>query len=288
MSRDKIGSLPEFGSDESGESMKADKVIEAQPDGDEQEQVTPESGVQPAEQAAAGEPETETPSEPPAEETPATVEETPPSDDTENLKDKLEGEINGLRIARRELIEDIKNLRGDKREAKQAEIDSVQKEIDKLEDVDPNDLALIDRIATQRGWLRREDIDRAIFESKKVDITDRFFQQHPEYGTAEFPTEKWRELQQELSLYKEPNSSAQWSALLERAHRSVSGEVKKVQRDTSIPVKKRQAEIAGVGAGGAQRSSSVTTPKQGAMSAEQRQFYRDGGWSEEEIREMEG
>lgn len=289
MPRDKIGSLPAFGTDtpSESESWTANKVIEAQPDKeDEQEQAAPESGAEPAEEIAAGEQEKETPSEPPTEEEPTAEPERVEPDDTATLQNQLSEQIEGLKSAKSELIAELKDLRGQKREAKKEQIEEVQEKIDDLNDVNQNDATLVDRIVRAKGFVSNKDVQRMILESKKQDELGKFFQQFPEYGTADNPTERWNGLLTQISLYyKEPSDPQSYARILRKAHTDLYGGSKSGGGRSATAIK-RQVEIAGVGAGGTQRSSSVKSAD--SMSDAHKQRLLDGGWSEEEIREMEG
>lgn len=64
------------------------------------------------------------------------------------------------------------------------------------------------------------------------------------------------------------------------AHKAITGSQNSSGR--GIQIRQKQVQIAGVGSGGSQRSSSVKNLKSSTV-----QILRDGGWSEEEIKEME-
>ena len=120
-----------------------------------------------------------------------------------------------------------------------------------------------------------------VYESRKQEVFSKFFKEFPEYNDANDPDRrKFGPLLRELSLYKEPDDPELYAELLRRAHSSVSGNRGSSGRSPSVL--KRQAEIAGVGAGGAQRSSSVES-----FSLEKKMILRQGGWSEEDILNME-
>lgn len=276
--------MPAFGTDE---SMPANKVIEAQPDNEEEQQVAPESGAKPAVETPAGQEEKETPSEPSSEQKPAAAPEKEQRDDTAALQNQLTEQIEGLKEAKTELLADLQDLRGQKREAKREQIEEVQEKIDTLEDVNQQDVSLVDRIVRQKGYVSNKDVQRMILESKKQDEATRFFQEFPEYGSVDNPTTKWKELLQQISLYyKQPEDPQSYARILRKAHNDLVGQNRSISSGgRNAAAVKRQIEIAGVGAGGAQRSSSVNPSN--AMSSDMKQRLSDGGWSEEEIREME-
>ena len=75
-----------------------------------------------------------------------------------------------------------------------------------------------------------------------------------------------------------PEDPHQIRRVLDKAHKAISLNI----LDTSLPAKKRAVETASAGTGGTQRSSSSKT-----LSSELRRRYEDGGWSKDEIKELE-
>jgi hypothetical protein len=175
----------------------------------------------------------------------------------------------------------LKDLRGTKREAKQAELTTVEENLDKLEDVNTDDVNLIERILRARGFIRKDEVTKMYSEAQKQEEIEKFFKEYPEYSEDHDPERrKFGPLLQEVSLYKEPSDPKLWGQILRRAHRNLEG--MKSASERPIAIKKRQVEIAGVGSGGAQRSSSIK-----AFTPEKRYALQQGGWSEEEIHRME-
>lgn len=271
MAKQVIGSIPEFTQDDS--NPEGIKDIHAPQEASESDaQTTDETPVEKGK---------DTPSVPPAENEPVAAGGNQPNVDTRDLKTELISEIEGLKDARRELIFELKDLRGEKRELKEREIEKVDEKIDTLEDVNPDDVSLIDRILNAKGYVSKRGVQQMLSESKKQDALDKFLQEYPEYSEDNDPDrKKFGPLLREVSLYKEPSDPQQWGAILRKAHRSLHGNQAPSERPAAVT--KRQIEIAGVGAGGAQRSSSVKP-----FSFEKRMALVNGGWSEEEIQSME-
>ena len=270
MADNKIGKVPEFTSD----SAPVDP-----PETEPEVTTTPESGVEPTDTGADKGAETQP--QPSEVEKTAPEPEREPEGDTADVRQELDKEIEGMREARRELIQEIQDLRGQKREAKQAEIEKVEKEIDKLEDINPDDVGLIERVLRAKGYVAKPDVDNMFREARKQEEISKFFKEFPEYSEDNDPDRrKFGPLLREVSLYKEPGDPAMWATIFRRAHQTLSGN--KRPSGGSTIVKKRQAELAGVGAGGAQPSSSVEP-----FSVEKRMILRQGGWSDEDIQRME-
>ena len=215
--------------------------------------------------------EKETPSEPPADIEPAVEN----RDDTTELmraKQGLEEELVRLR-------KDIVDLRGQRRDLKKEEIIRVEQKIDELNDVSPEDVTLIDRVLRAKGYMTKEESHKMFYENVKTEELNKFLEKYPEYKPENDKDDlNWSVLQKELGFYRMPDNPRFIGEVLERAHRAIA----KVPSDRAISAKKRQVELAGVGGGGGQRSSS-------GKSLDPR--YRDelsrGGWSEEEIKDIE-
>lgn len=270
MEKQVIGSIPEFSTDETSgeeEELKPEMTV------------APESGAEAAEKSA--EEEKETPPALPTEEQPASVLEREQGDDTGDLREQLHVEIEGLKDARRELIHELQELRGQKREVKKEEIAQVEEKIDQLEDVNSDDVALIDRILKAKGYISQQGVQQMLSEARKQDEFLKFAKEFPEYSEVNDPDRrKFGPLLRELDLYRDPKDAAEWGMLLRRAHREVMGTRISSDRDTAV--KKQQANLAGVGSGGIQRSSSVKS-----FNPKRRAQLVLGGWSEEDIQRME-
>lgn len=270
MANQVIGSIPEFTNDggEPSEELKAPAF----------------SAGEPLEEAPMGgetQEETETLSEPPTENIPDEAVESQPVDNTGELKNELLTEIEGLRDARKELIYELKDLRGQKRELKEQELKAVDDKIDDLNDLNPDDVILIDRIIKAKGYVAKEEVDKRFFEEKKNAQIDKFFKEFPEYNETNDPDKKkFAPLLAKLSMFREPKTLDEFNEFLRLAHTSLSGN--KVSSGRTAAIRQQQVKTAGVGAGGVQRPSSVEP-----FNAEKRAMFRAGGWSEEDIARME-
>jgi len=243
-------------------------------------EVSVESTERPVEQPATGG-EKETPSEPPAEQTPAETPEGATGDDTGVLKAELRKEVEGLQRDKERIILELEDLRGQRRTAKQAELQKLEEEIDDLKDLHPQDVTIIDRVLRAKGYVSKGQVGKMLYEARKQDEIAKFQSEFPEYSEDNDPDRKrFGPLLQRLSLYKEPEDPLMYGTLLRREHRALAGT--RTPSDRGDAVRKRQAELAGVGAGGAQRSSSVKS-----FEPERRRQLLDGGWSEEDIKRME-
>ena len=262
----KIGQIPEFTADESVETGK-EEVKET-----------------PAEEAAVE--EKETPTEPPAEDKPA--EETPkeeiPVETSDDDTKELKQQVQGLEGEKEKLLKEIQALRGSRRELKKEELAVVDKKIqqasDELKDLHPEDVSLIDRVLRAKGYITKGEASQMAYNAIKTEEVDKFLEKFPEYKPDNDPNDvNWNALQRQIGTwYRMPEDPRLIGELLAKAHRDIA----KAPSGRDIEIKKQQVRAAGSGSFGVQRSSAGKS-----LTPEQRQTYRDGGWSEEEIKQIE-
>ena len=242
-----------------------------------------QSEIQPEveETSVVKETEKETPSTPPVEEKPVSqptnVDSNGPSGDS-----VLQNAVQSLQEERTKLLREIADLRGQRREIKQEQITQVEQQLEGLKDVHPDDVTTIEKVLRSKGYVPKQEVQKMVYDSIKDEELNRFLDKYPEYKPENDRNDlNWSSLQKELAFYRMPENPRAIGEVLLRAHRAISGT--RIQADRSLPEKKRQVEIAGMGSGGTQRSSSSSTK----LTSQQRRVYEDGGWSEEEIREIE-
>ena len=250
----KIGAVPEFVTDETTPVAKPEEVVET----------TPEVPQEPVG-------ETETPADPlPANEPPVSV------------PDETEKQIQGLLSEKTKLLEEIKSLRGSKRELKQQEITAVTKQLDALDDLNPTDVSVVERILRSKGYITKDEAQRMSYEAVKNEELERFLEKYPEYKPENDPNDiHWSALQREMQLYRQPENPKLVGSLLERAHRGIA-------QSTPTPrvaVRKQQIATASHGAGGTQRPAVSSTKR--ALTDAQRASLLQGGWNEEDIKRIE-
>lgn len=254
----KVGSIPEFSSDseQTGTEQIEESSIEAIAEEVVEEKETP------SEPAAADEK-----SEQPADKV---------SEDTTANK-----ELEGLRDEKSKLIQELVTLRGAKRDLKQEEILKVEQKIDELQDVNPEDVALIEKVLKSKGYVRKDEVDKTIYERVENQEKDSFLEKYPEYKPENDPNDlNWNALMREFGLYARPKDPKMVSALLERAHKAIV----KPAGDRSIEAKKEIIKTASAGSGNTQRSSSNNSFK---FDASTRAMLENGGFSADEIAKME-
>ena len=258
-----IGKIPEFTMDEGTPEVKPDASV------------FEETTVAPV--------ETETPLAPPTGNEPASeVVEEPKVVPAAPTGDEVQNQLDGLQRERTKLLREISELKGERRELKKEELFKAQETITELEDVNPEDAALIEKVLRSRGYITKEESQRMFYESVKQEELNKFLDKYPEYKPENDPGDvNWKTFRGELETYfKLPTNPHLISDVLERVHRAVRP-LQGTARP-SVSVAKRQLEVASVGSGGVRPSSSLKT-----LSAHYKQVYRDGGWTEEEIKNLE-
>ncbi|MEK7178334.1 MAG: hypothetical protein AAB721_01610 [Patescibacteria group bacterium] len=258
---DVIGKIPEF--TEAG-TTAGEQVITGT---EEEKEAATEEVV---------EEEKETPAEPPAVEKPAEGE--PESVDTGELLRQVQGLID----EREKILGEIRDLRGTRRELKEAQLQKVEEKIDELKDLHPDDISVVDRILRAKGYITQGEAKKMFYEDVKNVELAKFLEKYPEYKPENDRNDlNWGTLERELGLYKLPSNPHQIGELLERAHRAVQ----------KTPSGRGEApgsriKLASLGGGGAQRPSSQRVGPTAPLVEANEDMLRRGGWSEEEITSM--
>lgn len=207
----------------------------------------------------------DTPAEPPAAEEPAG-----------NGTDEDERALRGLENERAKLLREISELKGQKRELKQAQIEKVEEKIEELKDIHPDDVSLVEKVLKAKGYITKAEAESREYERIKDAEMASFLEKYPEYKPENDPDDtNWTLLQRELEFFRLPSDPKLIGPLLEKAHRGI---VRAPARDGRSQA--HRAATASVGSGGA---APRTAPSKGGLTAHQKQMLRQGGWTEEEI-----
>lgn len=249
---------------------------------------TPEETSQPAPQVITGQEEVkeaveaptveekETPVEPPATREPASE----PSGDTgAELQREVARATEGLRNEIVDLRRRLAAATGHERTVIKQDIALAQQQMDELKDVHPEDVALIERVLRSRGYVPKAEIDKTLYKNVQDEELNKFLDRYPEYKPENDPDNiNWERLQKELGFYRMPDDPHLVGSVLERAHRASAG----TSSDRTIPIKQHQAQVASVGSGGVQRSSSRKN-----LDPRLKIMMEDGGFTADDIRRAE-
>lgn len=251
MDKQTVGTLPDF---------TEDSVVPA-----------PEE-VKPTEEESKVEEEKETPSTP-------LVEEKPDSPKPVVDTGELEIKVDALQKEKVELLKQLQELRGVRRDLREQENKRVDSQLDELKDLHPEDVKLVEKILRNRGYMTKEEVGQMHYEAVKKEEITRFLDEFPEYKPENDPNDlNWQRLEREMAWYRKPDDARQLGTLLRKVHRSLVP-----SSDRVAPIKQRQVQVASVGSGGAQRSSS----KIKTLDSDRRAMLMRGGWSEEDIKKIE-
>lgn len=278
MPREVVGNIPEFTADEGGEGDQEVKETSTEEVVEEKEKTPTESSTdnksaeETSEKEEVGEDTTDSSGE---------KEEEKKGSISPQTKEELINDIIGLTNTKQKLLDDIVGLRGNRRELKQKEINKVENQIeDELKDISQQDKEIIEKIARSRGFVSKDEVKVMLYKDIEERQLQDFLNKYPEFKPENDPNDKnWKMLQEELGFYKKPSNPYNTMSVLEKARKSIQ----KIgsERDTK-PVEHR-LKTASKGSGGSIQRSSSSTP----ISSEYREELRRGGWSEEEINEME-
>jgi len=271
MPREKIGSIPDFtGENAPSEEPGIGEVKEAPT-----EEVVEEEKV--------------TPAEPPAEEKPAPLpaeEEKAGEGVDEELelkkqqKDELIKAVQGLTEEREKILSELRDLRGQRRELKEQELKKVEAQIEEIKDVNPEDVAYLDKILKHRGYITKDEAQQIIYENVKKQELDKFLEKFPEYKPENDPNDtRWNTLQREMSYYAKPKDPHLIGELLLKAHKSISPSS---ISPTKEQIAKKQLETAGLGA----RIGKGLSPRK-SLDSSKKEMLRRGGFTEEDIQKIE-
>ena len=193
--------------------------------------------------------------------------------------------IIGLQTQRAKLLKEIRELRGTRREAKQAQINEVEQQIDDLADLNADDVAVVERVLKAKGYVRRDDVQELTYEQAKNQELDKFLDKHPEYRPENDPNdEKWQQLQDELALYQRPADPSRIGELLEKSHRVIHQDYSKPKNEQPARnAMTQRLSTAQAGASGERQLSGVGQ----TFDAQKREMLRRGGWTDDDILAME-
>jgi len=190
--------------------------------------------------------------------------------------------------ARRQRIVDLRRDRREKRDLV-GKIDEVEPSIkDDLKDIDETTLQILERYTKAKGLVPRSEIEKVTYESQHKTAESAFYEKHSEYLPENDKNDiLYNALKKELALFAIPSNPALISKLFEKAHAEVKRQYPSRFQDSKVneqSVSSHRTNLASMGGGKTGGSSSRPTSSGGAkLSSIQLQALRQGGWSEEEI-----
>jgi hypothetical protein len=178
-----------------------------------------------------------------------------------------------------------------------------EEETDDLSDIDPDTIKLLERFTKAKGLVPKSELIKTSFQEKHKQAESSFYETHKEYLPENDPDDfLYKELKKELSFFSAPKDPSLIPALFERAHKLVmqnypdkfksSKEVKstdkKVDKDDQInkSVRLKNASLGGGSSGGSGSGDSDKGSSKKSLDTAQIRALQDGGWSDEEIKNL--
>jgi len=182
-------------------------------------------------------------------------------------------------------IEDKVEDKKDKGEVIDA--DKIAKEIAEEEGWKENEVKsltrTIEKIMQNSGYVKKEDVAGLTFKQVQDQQVASFIEKHPEFAKKnDLNDERWGALMQEFNLFKKPTDPIKIGALLEKA----MGVFKKDDSEARTLAKIQKNKTATIGGAGGGKAKG-NTPKARKFTNDQKDVFRNGGYSEEEIEDME-
>jgi len=269
----KVGHIPEFSQDASLDEQEVEEVKE--------EKETP------SESSTEEKPVEETTEETSEEgEKPSEEEESEEIPDEDNRGTELAKQIQGLETERSKLLEDIKSLRGERRDLKEKQLEKVEKLIedktDDLSDVEPQGVALVERVLKAKGYVKKDEMSKIIYGQVKQQQLNTFLDEFPEFKPENDPDDKnWSKLQEEMKFYRMPEDPQQIGKILRKARKNLN-----VLPIDQVDVRNKERSIDLAGKGGA-KGKSTRSSSSVPFNEDQIDSLRRGGWTDEEIKNLE-
>ena len=209
----------------------------------------------------------------------------------EEALDKDTSELDLEIKARKERIVEKRRERREKRELV-GKIDEIEPTAeDKLEDIDPTTLQILERYTKAKGLVPRSEIEKTTYESQHKTAEDVFYKDHKEYLPENDKDDVlYKALKNELSLFARPSNPSLISKLFEKAHNEVKKQHPQFFKESSLTEKinaNQRINSASMGGGKTGGTSQRTSKAEGGrLSDKDVQTLLRGGWSEKEIAEL--
>lgn len=280
----KLNLNPEFtdGGDENAlptEEVKEDTTETTEPDASEGEQSTEEQSTEEKTEEIANDKKT------------SESEKLKALEALRKQEDELGKDISDLddEIERRR--QSISQKRGERREKRDLVTKIGDKlpetEEDKLEDIDSTTLNILERYTKAKGLVPKSELEQYNYDSQHKTAEQSFYEKHTEYLPQNDKDDVlYNALKQELSLYARPSNPSLIAKLFEKAHAEVKKQYPRFFKESTITEKvNANQRINSAALGGGNTGGSTPKPNKDAknLSAMQIQALRQGGWSEEEI-----
>ncbi len=189
------------------------------------------------------------------------------------------------RRLKRELVRDI-----DSRFPEEDEEELID---DDLSDIDEDTLKILDKYTRAKGLVPKSELKRMTYQEKHKAAQKEFYDKHPEYDLDD---RILIAIKKELKTYSAPEDPNEIPGLFEKAHREVmrifpgkfktKSSVTEKDKQKSVRLKTSRLGSGSGGSGGGNITQKSSTTSKRTYSQREIQAFRDGGWTEKEIKEL--
>ena len=204
-----------------------------------------------------------------------TVVETPAAEEPEE-------ELTALEQQKQKLLDEIVELRGQRRTVRRQKHEPEVIVTDDLKGIAPEDVSLVEKVLKAKGYVRKEDLGAMSYAEKATQAQDDWLKEHPEYLPANDPDDaKWNALNKTVTSYfKSPANPGEVRKVLDLAHQMLSPGALPVRAKAQTDSAQEKLRVQSKGRGGQGVSK---TPSQGRRNIDTSYLH---GFSDEELEEM--
>lgn len=196
-----------------------------------------------------------------------------------------EKRVNALSLEEKRLREQIVELRKERRSVREAQV--IVDKPDTLEGVNPDDVALIEKVIRAKGFIRKDEIKAMSHQEKLESHKDVWLQAHPEYLPENDPDDaKWNALKGHVDAYfKAPSNPKEIEKILDLAHSMVSPRrTLSVKEPATNKAAQERLKSSSIASGGGQ-AKTAPAPKSGKSIDPSLLGYMTG-FDDDELKEL--
>lgn len=153
----------------------------------------------------------------------------------ENGIAEAQARLDAIKAEEERVLQNLIELRKDRRDIKQNKHNPLITENNTdLDDVNPQDIALIEKVIQAKGYVRKEELTALSYSEKLDNYKEEWLQVHPEYLPENDPDDKnWNLLTSTLNNYfKSPEKPSDIKKILDVVHGMI-------KPSPSLPIKNR-------------------------------------------------
>ncbi len=212
--------------------------------------------------------------------------------DTEKGLDSSNASVDEAISAARNRISQKRTERREKRDIINTVDSKFPEEETDLSDIDSETLKVLDKYTRAKGLIPKSEVQKMNYDNQHESAENSFYEKHQEYDINNDPDNVlYNALRKELSYFSAPKDPRVISKLFEKAHREVIKlypdkfkDEKKSDDSINKSVRLKSQSLGGKSSSGMSSVKSKEGNKE--WSDVQINAMRQGGWSEEEIKDL--